>query len=175
MFGILDHGSGQIRTRVEQVVLDLAQHGAHAFIRIPHSNRNPDSRVGFVTVGVGDEPAVVLRDSAEIAEPGSAVVTGAGVDAGQVNSHGRTVPGGRSTVPRPPMFSPSVLKLNPRLLTLSRVSERFVVTGGSRLSGEVAVGGAKNSVLKLMAAALLAEGTSTITNCPDILDVPLMA
>ncbi|MCV7210566.1 UDP-N-acetylglucosamine 1-carboxyvinyltransferase [Mycolicibacterium canariasense] len=55
------------------------------------------------------------------------------------------------------------------------MSERFVVTGGSRLSGEVAVGGAKNSVLKLMAAALLAEGTSTITNCPDILDVPLMA
>ena len=50
-----------------------------------------------------------------------------------------------------------------------------MVTGGSRLSGEVAVGGAKNSVLKLMAAALLAEGTSTITNCPDILDVPLMA
>ncbi len=62
-----------------------------------------------------------------------------------------------------------------RLLTLARVSDRFVVTGGSRLSGEVAVGGAKNSVLKLMAAALLAEGTSTITNCPDILDVPLMA
>ncbi len=39
----------------------------------------------------------------------------------------------------------------------------------------MAVGGAKNSVLKLMAATLLAEGTSTITNCPDILDVPLMA
>lgn len=33
----------------------------------------------------------------------------------------------------------------------------------------------KNSVLKLMAASLLAEGTTTITNCPDILDVPLMA
>lgn len=55
------------------------------------------------------------------------------------------------------------------------VSERFLVNGGNRLVGEVAVGGAKNSVLKLMAAALLAEGTSTITNCPDILDVPLMA
>ncbi|WP_028479140.1 UDP-N-acetylglucosamine 1-carboxyvinyltransferase [Nocardia sp. CNY236] len=52
--------------------------------------------------------------------------------------------------------------------------ERFLVTGGSRLVGEVTVGGAKNSVLKLMAAALLAEGTTTITNCPDILDVPLM-
>ncbi|GAB2701898.1 UDP-N-acetylglucosamine 1-carboxyvinyltransferase [Nocardia thraciensis] len=58
---------------------------------------------------------------------------------------------------------------------LTPVSERFLVTGGSRLVGEVAVGGAKNSVLKLMAAALLAEGTTTITNCPDILDVPLMA
>ncbi|MCV7213795.1 UDP-N-acetylglucosamine 1-carboxyvinyltransferase [Mycobacterium crocinum] len=55
------------------------------------------------------------------------------------------------------------------------MGERFVVTGGNRLSGEVAVGGAKNSVLKLMAASLLAEGTTTITNCPDILDVPLMA
>ena len=55
------------------------------------------------------------------------------------------------------------------------MSERFLVTGGSRLSGEVSVGGAKNSVLKLMAAALLAEGTTVLTNCPDILDVPLMA
>ena len=35
--------------------------------------------------------------------------------------------------------------------------------------------GAKNSVLKLMAAALLAPGTSTITNVPDILDVEIMA
>jgi UDP-N-acetylglucosamine 1-carboxyvinyltransferase len=55
------------------------------------------------------------------------------------------------------------------------VSDRFLVSGGNRLVGEVVVGGAKNSVLKLMAAALLAEGTSVITNCPDILDVPLMA
>jgi len=58
---------------------------------------------------------------------------------------------------------------------LAAVGERFLVTGGNRLAGEVAVTGAKNSVLKLMAASLLAEGTTTITNCPDILDVPLMA
>jgi UDP-N-acetylglucosamine 1-carboxyvinyltransferase len=38
----------------------------------------------------------------------------------------------------------------------------------------VKVDGAKNSVLKLMAAALLAEGSTTLTNCPEILDVPLM-
>jgi UDP-N-acetylglucosamine 1-carboxyvinyltransferase len=54
------------------------------------------------------------------------------------------------------------------------VSEHFRVCGGARLTGEVQVVGAKNSVLKLMAAALLAEGTTTLTNCPEILDVPLM-
>src|SRR4051812_12065809 len=53
--------------------------------------------------------------------------------------------------------------------------ERFLVTGGARLAGTVEVAGAKNSVLKLMAAALLAEGTTVISNCPEILDVPLMA
>jgi UDP-N-acetylglucosamine 1-carboxyvinyltransferase len=53
--------------------------------------------------------------------------------------------------------------------------ERFVVTGGTRLSGEVAVAGAKNSVLKLMAASLLAPGLTTITAVPSILDVSIMA
>lgn len=54
------------------------------------------------------------------------------------------------------------------------MTEHFQVHGGARLVGEVDVVGAKNSVLKLMAAALLAEGTTTLTNCPQILDVPLM-
>jgi len=39
----------------------------------------------------------------------------------------------------------------------------------------VEVPGAKNSVLKLMAAALLAEGRTTLTHVPDILDVGIMA
>ncbi|HWG93577.1 MAG TPA: UDP-N-acetylglucosamine 1-carboxyvinyltransferase [Mycobacteriales bacterium] len=58
---------------------------------------------------------------------------------------------------------------------MAAVPERFVVHGGARLSGEVAVTGAKNSVLKLMAAALLAEGTTTLTAVPDILDVTIMS
>lgn len=49
------------------------------------------------------------------------------------------------------------------------------MTGGARLTGEVRVSGAKNSVLKLMAAALLAEGTTVLSNVPDIADVPMMA
>lgn len=54
------------------------------------------------------------------------------------------------------------------------MKDTFRVKGGARLSGSVEVSGAKNSVLKLMAAALLVEGTTTLTNCPAILDVPLM-
>lgn len=53
--------------------------------------------------------------------------------------------------------------------------ERFRVSGGARLAGEVRVTGAKNSVLKLMAAALLAPGTTTLSEVPDILDVAIMA
>jgi UDP-N-acetylglucosamine 1-carboxyvinyltransferase len=55
------------------------------------------------------------------------------------------------------------------------VNEHFVVRAAGPLTGTVDVVGAKNSVLKLMAAALLAVGRTTITNCPRILDVPLMA
>jgi UDP-N-acetylglucosamine 1-carboxyvinyltransferase len=42
------------------------------------------------------------------------------------------------------------------------------------LAGTVTVGGAKNSVLKLMAATLLAEGHYELTNVPGIVDVELM-
>jgi UDP-N-acetylglucosamine 1-carboxyvinyltransferase len=49
------------------------------------------------------------------------------------------------------------------------------VTGGKPLRGEVAVVGAKNSVLKLMAASLLAVGKTTLQNVPNIVDVVIMA
>nr|WP_198348384.1 UDP-N-acetylglucosamine 1-carboxyvinyltransferase [Plantactinospora sp. KBS50] len=48
------------------------------------------------------------------------------------------------------------------------------VGGGARLAGEVRVVGAKNSALKLMAAALLAPGRSVITNVPRITDIAIM-
>jgi len=51
----------------------------------------------------------------------------------------------------------------------------FRIEGGERLVGAVNIPGAKNSVLKLMAAALLAPGTSTVTNVPDIDDVGIMS
>jgi UDP-N-acetylglucosamine 1-carboxyvinyltransferase len=53
--------------------------------------------------------------------------------------------------------------------------ECFEVTGGTALTGRVRVTGAKNSALKLMAAALLAVGRTTIDEVPDILDVSIMS
>jgi UDP-N-acetylglucosamine 1-carboxyvinyltransferase len=55
------------------------------------------------------------------------------------------------------------------------VVELIRVTGGARLNGEVAVVGAKNSALKLMAAALLAPGRTVLTNVPQITDIAIMA
>jgi UDP-N-acetylglucosamine 1-carboxyvinyltransferase len=52
--------------------------------------------------------------------------------------------------------------------------ESINVRGGNPLSGEVRVEGAKNSALKLMAAALMAPGCSHLTNVPDITDVDVM-
>ena len=53
--------------------------------------------------------------------------------------------------------------------------DRIRIVGGIPLRGEVTVTGAKNSVLKLMAASLLATGTTTIRIVPDIADVEIMA
>ena len=54
------------------------------------------------------------------------------------------------------------------------MSRRIVVRSGAPLAGEVAVSGAKNSVLKCMAATLLAPGRHVISNVAAIEDVTVM-
>lgn len=54
------------------------------------------------------------------------------------------------------------------------MAEKLKIKGGIPLKGEVSVSGAKNAVLKLMAAALLAKGKSTIYNVPELTDVTIM-
>jgi UDP-N-acetylglucosamine 1-carboxyvinyltransferase len=51
----------------------------------------------------------------------------------------------------------------------------IVASQSGPLGGEVIVPGAKNSVLKLMAATLLADGRYRLTNAPVIVDVDIMA
>lgn len=52
--------------------------------------------------------------------------------------------------------------------------EKLKIIGGNALHGEVSISGAKNSVLKLMAAAILAKGETVIHNVPELTDVQIM-
>ncbi|HXI10625.1 MAG TPA: UDP-N-acetylglucosamine 1-carboxyvinyltransferase [Thermodesulfobacteriota bacterium] len=49
--------------------------------------------------------------------------------------------------------------------------DKILIEGGNRLVGEVTVSGAKNAVLPLMAASLLVDGWTTITNVPNLRDI----
>ena len=51
---------------------------------------------------------------------------------------------------------------------------KLVITGGSRLNGEIIVEGSKNAVLPIMAASLLNGKESVIKNCPRLKDVEVM-
>jgi UDP-N-acetylglucosamine 1-carboxyvinyltransferase len=53
--------------------------------------------------------------------------------------------------------------------------DMFVIQGGKRLTGTVAVGGAKNSALPLMAAALAAEGETVLRGVPRLVDVDTLS
>ena len=53
--------------------------------------------------------------------------------------------------------------------------QKFLIEGGIALDGEVAISGAKNAVLPLQAATLLAETPMTIRNVPRLKDVQTLA
>ena len=52
--------------------------------------------------------------------------------------------------------------------------DKFIIKGGKQISGEVDISGAKNAVLPLMTAALLVDGTTTISSVPDLRDTRTM-
>lgn len=52
--------------------------------------------------------------------------------------------------------------------------DKLVITGPSRLSGEVCISGAKNSVLAILSGTLLVNGVCKIENIPDISDVDVI-
>lgn len=57
----------------------------------------------------------------------------------------------------------------------SEPEQKIIIQGGRRLSGVVEVGGAKNAVLKIMAAAILTRDTCVLRNVPNLTDVDMMA
>ena len=53
--------------------------------------------------------------------------------------------------------------------------DKFVINGGNKLKGEVVISGAKNAILPIMTAALLAKGKSTLHNVPYLNDIKMMS
>ncbi len=53
--------------------------------------------------------------------------------------------------------------------------DALVIQGGRKLSGRVAISGAKNAALPVMAATLLAKGVHTLRNVPLLSDTQTMA
>lgn len=51
--------------------------------------------------------------------------------------------------------------------------EKLVIKGGTRLSGDVVISGAKNAAVALLPAALLVDGICTINNLPYISDIKI--
>ena len=49
--------------------------------------------------------------------------------------------------------------------------EKFIIHGGNKLKGSVHISGAKNSVVAILPAVLLADGVCRIENVPNISDV----
>jgi UDP-N-acetylglucosamine 1-carboxyvinyltransferase len=52
--------------------------------------------------------------------------------------------------------------------------EKYIIHGGHRLSGEISIQGAKNSVLPILAATVISGKVSTIFNIPKLRDVDMM-
>ncbi|MBU2549055.1 MAG: UDP-N-acetylglucosamine 1-carboxyvinyltransferase [Proteobacteria bacterium] len=49
--------------------------------------------------------------------------------------------------------------------------DKIIIEGGFELQGEVSISGAKNAALPIMAATILADGTTRLTNLPALRDI----
>ena len=53
--------------------------------------------------------------------------------------------------------------------------DKFVITGGRPLRGEVTISGAKNAAVAIIPAAILSDGVCRIENIPNISDVSMIS
>jgi UDP-N-acetylglucosamine 1-carboxyvinyltransferase len=73
-------------------------------------------------------------------------------------------------------MTPQISRVDPPAKSGNPESEeRIIIRGGKPLNGTVRISGAKNAVLKMMAAALLSKGTTVLRNVPDLTDVQMMS
>lgn len=73
------------------------------------------------------------------------------------------------------MTNTHVSRVDPPVKHNPSDEQKIIIRGGIPLHGTVRCEGAKNSVLKMMAAALLCKGTTVLRNVPNLTDVSVMA
>ncbi|CFS39270.1 Uncharacterised protein [Mycobacterium tuberculosis] len=91
MLRVFHYRSRQIRTGIEQVVLDLPQHIRDLSVRVAQRQGGPDRGVGLVAIRVCHQSGVGFGDTGHIAQSRRSVIAGSGIDAGQVDCHEQTV------------------------------------------------------------------------------------
>ena len=52
--------------------------------------------------------------------------------------------------------------------------DKYIIKGGTPLTGEVEISGAKNAALGILAAAIMTDETVTIDNLPDVKDINVL-
>ena len=52
--------------------------------------------------------------------------------------------------------------------------EQYIIKGGTPLSGEVTISGAKNAALGILAAAIMSDEDVVVENLPDVRDINVM-
>ena len=77
----------QLAAQVEQLVLHGGQQGADVVRHTGHGQQHADGRIGFVHRAVGGHARGVLAHARAVAQPGAAVVAGAGVDLREAVAH----------------------------------------------------------------------------------------
>jgi UDP-N-acetylglucosamine 1-carboxyvinyltransferase len=60
------------------------------------------------------------------------------------------------------------------LYIISKLMSKYIINGQQKISGSIAVAGAKNNALKLLPAALLTDKECIIHNVPDIEDIRIL-
>src|SRR5262245_65447139 len=96
---------------------------------------------------------------------------------GQIRTEAHMDVGGRAHGPLAPEARPASLTATPGDAppATTKPMDALIIQGGRPLSGRVAVSGAKNAALPVMAATLLTPGQHVLRNVPSLADTRTMA
>lgn len=182
MWRVIDDRGAKVGTDIEEVILDSNQERSDLIRDLGGCENDTDRRIRFIDGGICLKSRIVLRGTRAVTERSGAIVTSLGIDTCQIDHVASLFLWSR--VSESTFLGGARLRWKTNglqgvrgrsFIVTKTFPDKFRITGGAQLRGDVEVSGAKNSVLKLMAASLLAPGKTTLENVPDIADVGIMS